>query len=195
MAHIYIAASLADKERANELGTRLEAEGHVLTAPWFRWPPVGWGGKSGTKGLRERGEADLRGVREADLLYVILPGGRGTHVELGLALAWGKQVILWTPEGASEGEYPCVFHYLPSINRQWHATLEHVVSLAKQQAPTTPGLTPLDYMRFAKMPARAEPSPCLHDQCPDCQGTGVKRNGSFCVHAISCPCPRCTARC
>jgi hypothetical protein len=36
--------------------------------------------------------------------------------------------------------------------------------------------------------------PCLHDQCPDCIGTGVKRDGSMCVHWISCPCPRCTPR-
>ncbi len=34
--------------------------------------------------------------------------------------------------------------------------------------------------------------PCLHDSCPDCLGTGVKRIGGMCVHGISCPCPKCT---
>lgn len=34
--------------------------------------------------------------------------------------------------------------------------------------------------------------PCLHDSCPQCHGTGVKLDGTHCVHAISCPCPKCT---
>lgn len=37
--------------------------------------------------------------------------------------------------------------------------------------------------------------PCLHDQCPECVGTGVKKDGSHCVHGISCPCPKCSPRC
>ena len=34
--------------------------------------------------------------------------------------------------------------------------------------------------------------PCLHDSCPDCLGTGVRRDGGMCIHGISCPCPKCT---
>ena len=37
--------------------------------------------------------------------------------------------------------------------------------------------------------------PCMHDQCVDCIGTGVKKTGGSCVHMISCPCPKCTPRC
>ena len=37
--------------------------------------------------------------------------------------------------------------------------------------------------------------PCLHDQCPDCVGTGVKRDGKPCVHGISCPCQKCYPSC
>jgi acetone carboxylase gamma subunit len=37
--------------------------------------------------------------------------------------------------------------------------------------------------------------PCMHDQCPECLGTGVKHDGTPCVHSISCPCPRCSPRC
>lgn len=38
-------------------------------------------------------------------------------------------------------------------------------------------------------------SDCLHNQCPECVGTGIKKNGGSCIHGISCPCPRCTPRC
>lgn len=34
--------------------------------------------------------------------------------------------------------------------------------------------------------------PCMHDNCPDCVGTGLRRDGSVCIHEISCPCPRCS---
>lgn len=37
--------------------------------------------------------------------------------------------------------------------------------------------------------------PCMHDSCPDCVGTGVKHDGSVCIHGISCPCPKCSPRC
>ena len=33
--------------------------------------------------------------------------------------------------------------------------------------------------------------PCLHDQCPQCHGTGITRFGP-CVHGISCDCPKCS---
>jgi hypothetical protein len=34
--------------------------------------------------------------------------------------------------------------------------------------------------------------PCLHDSCTDCHGTGVKADGGYCIHMISCPCPKCS---
>ena len=34
-------------------------------------------------------------------------------------------------------------------------------------------------------------TPCSHDECIECLGTGIKRNGSQCVHMISCRCPKC----
>lgn len=36
---------------------------------------------------------------------------------------------------------------------------------------------------------------CLHMTCPSCKGTGRKEDGSWCVHHISCPCPRCSFTC
>ena len=37
--------------------------------------------------------------------------------------------------------------------------------------------------------------PCMHDQCTECHGTGVRRFGGMCIHSISCPCPKCTPYC
>lgn len=32
---------------------------------------------------------------------------------------------------------------------------------------------------------------CLHNECPDCEGSGIKQNGTTCMHMISCPCSKC----
>ena len=43
---------------------------------------------------------------------------------------------------------------------------------------------------------RATPwRPCMHDECSECVGTGRKRDGTVCVHMISCPCPKCSPMC
>lgn len=33
---------------------------------------------------------------------------------------------------------------------------------------------------------------CLHENCPQCHGSGVQFNNTPCIHMISCPCPKCT---
>ena len=59
---------------------------------------------------------ELKGVEEADVLIVLLPGGYGTHVEIGAALARGKPVILHAPDRKTlDSPYPCPFHYHPNV--------------------------------------------------------------------------------
>jgi hypothetical protein len=36
---------------------------------------------------------------------------------------------------------------------------------------------------------------CLHHGCPQCNGTGRKKDGTMCIHHLSCPCPKCTPKC
>lgn len=40
-----------------------------------------------------------------------------------------------------------------------------------------------------------KPSPCLHDSCIRCNGTGIQSNGLICVHMISCKCKKCSHYC
>ena len=37
--------------------------------------------------------------------------------------------------------------------------------------------------------------PCMHDTCPNCLGTGIRKDGGMCIHGISCPCPKCRSTC
>ena len=37
--------------------------------------------------------------------------------------------------------------------------------------------------------------PCLHDGCSQCHGTGLKFDGTVCIHNLSCTCPKCSVYC
>lgn len=49
-----------------------------------------------------------------------------------------------------------------------------------------------DPFDFNFLPKVKSSDGCLHDQCPECTGSGRKRLGGACVHMLSCPCNRCT---
>jgi predicted Rossmann-fold nucleotide-binding protein len=43
--------------------------------------------------LKEIGQKEKNAVLESDFVVVILPGGKGTHIELGIALGQGKKYM------------------------------------------------------------------------------------------------------
>jgi hypothetical protein len=57
----------------------------------------------------EIADNERKGVRDAMALIVILPGGRGTHIELGMAYGLGKPILL-LGEQAVEGDEPAFYH-------------------------------------------------------------------------------------
>lgn len=101
------------KDRSAEAAPLLEA---LMTGGWERtyaWTDHDLGGPDGYAKIAL---TELAGVREADVLIVLLPGGYGTHVEIGAALALGKPVILHAPDRKTlETPYPCPFHYHPGV--------------------------------------------------------------------------------
>lgn len=59
------------------------------------------------------------GIRSADVVVAILPGGRGTHIEIGFAIAYNKPVILYANKESLTKEYDlrCVFYDHPLVTR------------------------------------------------------------------------------
>jgi nucleoside 2-deoxyribosyltransferase len=64
------------------------------------------------------GEDELNGVKNADVVIILLPGGKGTHVELGIALGLSKRVYLYSPDDSiKDYEKTCTFYYVNKIHR------------------------------------------------------------------------------
>src|SRR5260370_31106916 len=126
MGKSFYVSSRKDRSReADALSEKLQARGWKRT---YKWTALYGEGPDGHAKVALK---ELEGVRKPDVLIVLLPGGFGTHVEIGAALALGKPVILHSPNRETlETPYPCVFHHHPSVKRLISETLELEVLLA-----------------------------------------------------------------
>lgn len=107
----YIASGLGNAEQVKAVKAKLDAAGWRHT---YDWTVHGSVQSEGKERLHEVSSAESVGVWEADVLIVLLPGGRGTHSELGMQI--GKLdtfVWLWTqghlPENPVDSTRICIF--------------------------------------------------------------------------------------
>lgn len=114
---VYIATGLANHAQHNRVRDLLLEKGVGLTYDWTTHGPV-W--QKGKAVIKEVSVNEIEGVLNANLVIVILPGGRGTHVELGAAIAAHKPVILYCPTPETKRlltacQETCAFYHHPNI--------------------------------------------------------------------------------
>lgn len=113
---IYVATGLEHADRARVVQSVLRDDGHEIT---YGWTVHGSVQDAGPKRIAEVARLEAAGVRAADLLIAILPGGRGTHVEIGLALGRGIPVILLQHVDDAEKLPTCAFYSLARRHYVW----------------------------------------------------------------------------
>jgi len=141
----YIATKLERHQEHNAVRDRLAREGHELTYDWTTHGPVY---RDGLARIKEVCHAELEGILNADFIIVLLPGGRGTHVELGFALAVGKPVLAHVKPGGAEHDMfaasseTCAFYHHKLVTHcvgyaQLYATVDALedISLLKHPVP------------------------------------------------------------
>lgn len=102
------------KDRSDAAAGLIEALGAAGWERTYTWRDLG--NVVAGEAFAAAAMAELEAVRAADVLVVLLPGGFGTHVEIGAALALGKPVVLHAPDRKTlETPYPCIFHYHPGV--------------------------------------------------------------------------------
>ena len=107
---IYIATALERAGDHNLLRDALRREGHELT---YDWTTHGSVKGQGVDRVRSVARAEAEGARTADAVVALLPGGRGTHVEIGIAIGANVPVILVGPrELFGDGAETCAFYHL-----------------------------------------------------------------------------------
>lgn len=124
----YIASRLEAAERVRDLKRVLDARGWYHT---YDWTVHGSVQDAGPEVIREVAEREVRGVLDATVLIVLLPGGRGTHTELGIGIAqaciedcsmprrWYRIVLLSESPEIDFGQdgRTCAFYHHPYVER------------------------------------------------------------------------------
>ena len=116
---VYIAAPYKDKTKMSKIAEKVTAAGHTITHAW--WDVEVSDEKNPTaKELRRQAEADVEGVRRADVVLLINSAkSEGKSLEQGIAIADRKPIIAVGKLGEFSKN---VFHYLR--NYTWVTTVE-----------------------------------------------------------------------
>lgn len=112
----YIATSLSRMTAHNVVRDALGLYGHEISYDWTSHGSV----KSVSKErLREVATLELDGISKVDFVVVLLPGGNGTHLELGFAIARGKKVFLHSEDSLAFelGPQTNAFYHHPDLIR------------------------------------------------------------------------------
>ncbi len=114
---IYIASKLENYRQVQAVRDALISAGHSITYDWTLHGSVQG---QGVERLKEVAENERRGVVSADAVVVLLPGGRGTHVELGMACALNIPVMLIVDHSMPyfrPDENTCAFYWNRNVCR------------------------------------------------------------------------------
>lgn len=116
----YIASKLGNYGQVRKLSGILKSAGWVHTYDWT----ADWIQHSSTKAvdcktLEAIALNEYNGVKEADVVIVLTPEGRGTHTEFGMAIALNKKVYICHID---DTYFKCddntsSFYWLPQINQ------------------------------------------------------------------------------
>lgn len=107
----YIASGFKNKDSVRYVSEKLTNKGYFHTYDWTKNERA-----STIEELKEIGQNEKNAVTEADILVVLLPAGKGSHIELGIALGYGKKVYLYSPtEEVNNFETTSTFYHLSGV--------------------------------------------------------------------------------
>ena len=111
----YIASKLENHEQVKRLASLLKLSGWDHT---YDWTVHGSVKETNIETLKSIGQKEVDGVKNADIVIVLTPQGRGTHVELGMAIALNKVVYICHDDGTYFhcDDNTSAFYWLPNVN-------------------------------------------------------------------------------
>lgn len=123
MKRFYVASSFRNIDNVRYVAQTLESKGYVNTYDWTQNASACDAGTVTLGDLRSIGQHERDAVIGADVVVILLPGGKGTHVELGIAIAQGRRTILHSPDEVINNlETTSTFYHLPELEK-CHGTL------------------------------------------------------------------------
>ena len=112
----YVATSTERIPSHNQIRDDLKKWGYEITYDWTTHGSVRHTSK---ERLQEVAHAEFGAILNADFVVVLLPGGKGTHAELGFSIASKKKVFLHSenPMAFEMGSEVCAFYHHADVIR------------------------------------------------------------------------------
>jgi nucleoside 2-deoxyribosyltransferase len=116
MEKFYVASSFGNLDAVRYVTSKLVDNGYFHTYDWTASEKAK--GSLTLDDLKTIGENEKKAVMESDFIVVLLPGGKGTHIELGIAIGQGKRVFLYSPDREIDNvETTSTFYQLPEVEK------------------------------------------------------------------------------
>ncbi len=127
--NFYISSRLSNTDQVRRAASLLKGHGWIQTCDWTNFDASS---ANSPDGLRNIGKRECEGVHAADVVIVLTPQGRGTHIELGMAIALEKRVYIYHPDDSyfACDDNTCAFYWLPQVRRltgKMDAAIETIV--------------------------------------------------------------------
>jgi nucleoside 2-deoxyribosyltransferase len=125
----YVASSFRNRDAVNQVANHLKKRGHIQTYDWTKNAKAKEEQTFTFDDLKDIGQKEKNAVIEADFVVVLLPGGKGTHIELGIALGQGKSIFIYSPGGEINNfDTTSTFYHLPEIEKCF-GTIDELVDI------------------------------------------------------------------
>ena len=126
----YIASSFKNIDMVRYVSEKLLRKGFIHTYDWTQNER-----DLTIEQLREIGQKEKTAVIEADIIIVLLPAGKGSHIELGIAIGQGKRTYLYSPNNeVNHFATTSTFYHLPEVEKCFGSIDELVDMVAKSKA-------------------------------------------------------------
>ena len=89
----YIASRFKNIDQVRNLSAKLHSKGFIQTYDWTQNERA-----ASYEALQQIGQAEKQAVANSDFLVILLPAGKGSHIEFGIALGLGKRIYIYARE-------------------------------------------------------------------------------------------------
>lgn len=108
----YIGSGMKNCEKVNHYAKLLKEKGWEQTHDWVK----NISDDISKEDMVKYATLESQGIVDADVVIILLPGGRGAHIELGMALSLNKKIFLCSvTEEDFSIENTVAFYELPKV--------------------------------------------------------------------------------
>ncbi len=110
----YVGSSMKNSKTVKLYAKKLQEHGWYQTYDWTK----NINNDKTLEDMIEYAKLEKDGILESDVVCIILPAGRGAHIELGMALALNKKIFLCSEKKEDfDTNSTVAFYELPNIIR------------------------------------------------------------------------------